>query len=397
MQTLKNIFHLFEALVADVWFGSPSRKIKVIGVTGTDGKTTTTHAIYHILKESGKKVSMVSSVYANIGGDIQDTGFHTTTPRAFTVFGFLKKAINAGSEYFVLETTSHALAQNRVWGIFYEVGVLTNITQEHSMEHKNFDEYVRIKTRLLLRSQTPIINYDAAVFGTVKKILSTNHKPFTTYSLTNPHADYTWDTHIKTPITETFNKENILAAMACCVSLGVSRDKVIRAISSFTLPKGRMDIVYNKNFMVVIDFAHTPNAIHNVLQEIRRNYLKSDGKIIHVFGSASERDDVKRPLMGKASAEFADHIILTEEDYRNEDVNKICKEIASGIGSSKPYEVEPDRGVAIEKAIKMAKKHDIVVCTGKSHETSLARNGTEHAWDEYKAVEQAVGLVDSRK
>ncbi len=390
MQTLKNIFHLFEALAADIWFGSPSRKIKVIGVTGTDGKTTTTHAIYHMLKESGKKVSMVSSVYANIGGDIQDTGFHTTTPRAFTVFGFLKKAIDAGSEYFVLETTSHALAQNRVWGIFYEVGVLTNITQEHSIEHANFDDYVKIKTRLLLRSKTAILNYDAVVFTTVKKILENQNKPFVTYSLANPQADFVWDSHIKTEISETFNKENILAALACCESLGVNRDKLIRSISSFTLPKGRMDIVYNKDFMVVIDFAHTPNAIHNVLQELRRNYLHLGGAIIHVFGSASERDDVKRPLMGKASAEFADHIILTEEDYRNEDVNKICKEIASGMKGKKKYVIEPDRGMAIEKAIKLAKKHDIVVCTGKSHEKSLARNGTEYPWDEYKAVADAV-------
>lgn len=389
MQTLKNLFHLLEAFVANSYYGFPSQKIKVIGVTGTDGKTTTTHAIYHLLKESGKKVSMVSSVYANIGGDISDTGFHTTTPRAFTVFGFLKKAVDARSEYFVLETTSHALAQNRVWGIGYEVGVLTNVTQEHSMEHKTFDDYMRIKTLLLLRSTYPIINRDAAAYEDVKKILKAHSKQFSSYSLARTDAEYTWDSKIKTDISESFNKENILAAYACCLKLGLEREKLLQTISSFTLPQGRMDIVHHKDFMVIIDFAHTPNAIHHVLQEIRKNYLKKGGRIIHVFGCASERDNVKRPMMGKASAQFADYILLTEEDYRNEDVTKISKEIASGIGS-KPYEIEPDREKAIERAIKMTQKNDIVVCTGKSHEKSLARNGKEYPWDEYGAVERAV-------
>ncbi|OGK56107.1 hypothetical protein A3H83_03610 [Candidatus Roizmanbacteria bacterium RIFCSPLOWO2_02_FULL_39_8] len=333
----------------------------------------------------------MSTVYAQIGNKTMETGFHTTTPRASTVFNYLKQATKAGSEYFILETTSHALSQNRVHGIRFEAAVLTNITQEHAMEHKSFEEYVKVKARLLLQSKHPIINLDADIYQTVKEILTTNRKTYTSFSLKNTEANIIWNKDIKTDISDDFNRENILGAYACCVLLGIEKEKAGRALSSFTLPKGRLDIVHEDDFMVIIDFAHTPNAIFNVLQEIRKNYLKTGGRIIHVFGSASERDDVKRPMMGEASAKFADTIILTEEDHRNEDVQDICKQIAKGIGSSKPYFTEPDRAKAIEWAIQMAKKNDIVVLTGKSHEKSLARNGKEYPWDEYKAVENAVG------
>ncbi len=384
------ISHVLEAIVARAFFGSPQKTIKVIGITGTDGKTTTTHAIYHILTTCGKKASMISSVYASIAGKTTDTGFHVTTPRGWALYKYLRQAVNAKSEFFVLETTSHALAQNRAWGIQFAVGVLTNITQEHSKEHAKFEDYVAAKARLLLSAKKSIVNKDAEIFPTIREILESNNKSFSTYSIFDKTADTVWTDSIKTSLVEDFNKQNMLAAIAACISLGLNEKEVLSAVSSFVLPKGRMDIVHEGDFTVVIDFAHTPNSIYKVLEQIKKNYLKNSGKIIHVFGSASERDDVKRPLMGQASSQFSDHIILTEEDYRHEDVNKICTEIASGFSTQTQYEIEPDRSKAIQIAISMAKKNDIVVLTGKSHEKSLARNGKEYPWDEYQTVKDAL-------
>src|SRR3989338_6773953 len=148
LQQFKNLYHLFQSILANVYYGFPVRNLKIIGITGTDGKTTTTHLIYHILKSAGKKVSLISSVYANIAGKTYDTGFHVTTPDVFPLYRFLRQSVDAGDEYFVLETTSHALSQNRTALINYEAGVLTNVTHEHLHFHKKFEEYVKSKTIL---------------------------------------------------------------------------------------------------------------------------------------------------------------------------------------------------------------------------------------------------------
>src|SRR3990167_796186 len=158
MQKLKNIYHLFQAILANLWYGFPSRRLKVIGVTGTDGKTTTTHLIAHILKTAGKKTSFVSTVCASIGGKESDIGFHVTTPSPFALQKLLKHSVDNNDKYFVLETTSHAIDQNRIWGIKYEIGVITNITHEHLDYHKNYEEYRNTKYKLLLNSKVAILN-----------------------------------------------------------------------------------------------------------------------------------------------------------------------------------------------------------------------------------------------
>ena len=162
-------------------------------------------------------------------------------------------------------------------------------------------------------------------------------------------------------------------------------------MQSFTLPTGRLETVYDKDFKVIIDFAHTPNALLQLLPAVRKRYLKKGGRLIHVFGSAGLRDFTKRPLMGEASAKYSDVILITEEDYRTEDLKKICEQIGSGI-KNKGYKIIVDRQDAINQAIKIAKTGDIVVLTGKAHEKSLCRGKTEEPWDEYKAVEKALEL-----
>ena len=174
-QRIKNIYHLFVAVFSNIFFGWPGGKLKIIGVTGTDGKTTTVHLIYHILKTNRLKVSMISSIGAVINGKEYDTGFHVTTPSSFTLMKFLKKAASFKSDYFVLEVTSHALDQNRVWGIPFEVGVITNITQEHLDYHKTYEEYLRTKLKLLFSSKTAVVNRDDKSYEKISKILT--HKP----------------------------------------------------------------------------------------------------------------------------------------------------------------------------------------------------------------------------
>lgn len=359
-QNFKNLYHLFQAIIANFYYGFPSRKLKVIGVTGTDGKTTTTQLITHILKLNGKKTSFISTVYAVIAGKEYDTGFHVTTPSPFFIQKFLKKSVDNQDKYFILETTSHALDQNRVWGIKYYIGAITNITHEHLDYHKNFEDYKKTKLKLLRMSQFG--------FKSSKKI--------------SPLVE-------NLPGITKFNRYNYTLAYNVCKKLGLSDSQILKGLVSFKLPKGRFEMVYDKDFKVIIDFAHTPNAFLNLLPEVKK-MIGNNGKIIHVFGAAGLRDFSKRPLMGEVSDRFSDYIILTEEDYRTENVLNIINQIVSGIKNKNKFEIIVNRQKAILKAISIAKKGDVVVLTGKSHEKSLCRGKIEYPWSEYKAVEKAL-------
>lgn len=404
MQKIKNIYHLIKAYLACVWYGFPAKKLKVIGITGTDGKTTTTSLIYHILKDCGKKVSMISTIYANIGGKIYETGLHTTTPDPIDIQKYLSLAVKNKDEYFVLETTSHALDQNRVFGVNYEISAITNITHEHLDYHKTYDNLVKTKAKIISKSKKALINLDDNSF----KIISSLYKNLKTYSLNNKNADYVYSNKIKTQLLGDFNKYNSLLGFAVCKELGLNDREIISAIFNFKNPSGRMELVYDKYFKVIIDFAHTPNAIDKALSTIKKEVLekKDYGRLIHVFGSAGLRDNLKRPLMGKASGSNSDIVILTEEDYRTESLDLIFEQISAGLFKSgfkfvmphmlktskekKVYSVIKDRQKAIMLAIDIAKKNDVVVLTGKSHEKSLCRGDKECPWDEFEAVKKAL-------
>ena len=388
IQKLKNFGHLIEAIVANFYYWFPSRKLKVIGVTGTDGKTTTSHLIYHILKSAGKKVSLISTVYAKIGKEEFDTGLHTTTPHPFLVQRLLKKAVDQKDEYFVLETTSHALDQNRVFGVNFLIGVLTNVTHEHLDYHVTYERYLKTKLKLLKMAKIAVVNQEDRSFKIIKNL----HLKVKSY-------------HSKLKILENFpnltkfNKQNYAAAYTVCRILGISDKVILKGMKTFNLPKGRLDLVYNKRFKIIIDFAHTPNAFLVLLPEIRKKFLKNSGRLIHVFGCAGLRDFLKRPLMGEISCQYSDIIILTEEDYRTEDVNEIMKQIEKGIKKSKiknqklkVYKI-PNRQEAINQAVRLAKDNDVIVITGKSHEKSLCRGKKEYPWDEYEAVKKALKLL----
>lgn len=385
IQYLKNLYHLIQAVAANIWYGFPSHKIKVIGVTGTDGKTTTTHLLYHILSTSGKKTAMLSTIYAKVGGKEIDTGFHVTTPDPFLVQKLIASAVRNGDTYFILETTSHALDQNRVWGVVFYGAILTNITHEHLDYHKSITEYARAKWALVERAKYALVNGDDEV---TKKMCEVKRSNVRTYGLIGK-ADYMRDFRKEITHLADFNAYNYLGAFGLCRELGIPENVIIESLSTFKLPAGRIDIVYNKDFMVIVDFAHTPNGIYRILETVKKQYIRGKGRLIHVFGSAGLRDHTKRFSMGKASAFFADVSYITEEDYRTEDPQTIADEIGKGF-EGKHYFVELNRERAIQQAIHGAKKGDVVVITGKGHEKSLCRGKIEYPWSDIECVKSYV-------
>lgn len=403
LQSIKNVFHFLVACISVFYYRFPGSHITVIGITGTDGKTTTTHLIHHILKTAGKKAGMISSVYAEIGGKKYDTGFHVTTPNPQDIPRYLRQAVDSGSEYFVLETTSHALDQNRISGIHFTVAVITNVTHEHLDYHKTYLAYLRVKEKLLKRAKIAVVNRDDASF----KHFGIWNNQRITYGI-KQEADFTPK---KFPFTSSlpgeYNRYNLLAAIAACRALGIEGSVIRKALATFTGVKGRFEKVPGQaGFTVLIDFAHTPNALEQVLKTVKG---MTKNKVIVIFGCAGLRDHSKRPMMGEIAAKLADYIILTAEDPRTEDVRVIIDDIAQGCKRGNAQEAHkkdkkihfhnrqkyfwriPDRQEAINFAIRyVAQKGDIVLTCGKSHEKSMCYGTTEYPWDERIAVEKAL-------
>jgi UDP-N-acetylmuramoyl-L-alanyl-D-glutamate--2,6-diaminopimelate ligase len=407
IQPLINIYHLFKAIIASIYYDFPSKKLILIGVTGTDGKTTTTHLIYHVLKNYVGKASMISSIHADIAGGIIETGSHVTTPDSLKVQKYLRSSLDNKDKFFIIECTSHALNQNRLWGIKFDTSVITNITEEHLDYHKTYKNYVCEKTKLLFRSSKSIINKDDKSYQCLVNKLRKKDKTFFTYSL-NKKADFNFDVRKKLGIKVLkFNTYNFLAAYSVLKTLNISDKLIEKGFKTFKIPQGRMETIYDKDFKVIIDFAHTPNSFKNILEEIFTFKKNKSNRIIHIFGSAGLRDRFKRPLMGEVSSKHSDVIIITEEDYRTEDPDKIATDIIKGVIKNKFLQVNPsklnkkskkvysiilDRKNAIKKAISIANKNDIILITGKSHEKSICRGRKETPWDEKKTVINALGF-----
>jgi UDP-N-acetylmuramoyl-L-alanyl-D-glutamate--2,6-diaminopimelate ligase len=391
-QKIKNIYHLFVAIFANLFFLFPARRIKVIAVTGTDGKTTTVNLIYHILRSCGNTASMVSSIAAVIDEKAYDIGLHVTTPTSFALQKLLRKAIKAKSKYFVLEVTSHAIDQNRIFGIPIKIGVLTNVTNEHLDYHKTYDNYLKTKLKLLKSSKIRIVNSDDSSYTLLSDARrEKTQEDWITYGLSES-SDFNPKTFdIKDAgLVGDFNKYNVLAAVATCKALDLKDEDIKKALKTFKMPIGRVDYVYKKDFNIMIDFAHTPNAFEQLLSSLRPTVK---GRIIHVFGSAGKRDSIKRPFLGEISSQYSDILVLTAEDPRVEDVNKIIAEIEVGIKKEQCEVIRiPDRKEAIEAAIQMAKKDDLVLITGKAQEASMNLGNLEEPWNEFKTVDEALGI-----
>lgn len=364
---------------ASEFYGAPSTKLKIIGVTGTDGKTTTASIVYHILKENGKKVGLISTVSAKIGGVEYDTGFHVTNPDPVMLNKFLAEMVKKNFEYAVLEVTSHGIAQKRIAGISFDYCAVTNITHEHLDYHKTFENYRNTKLSFLkLAKEKVIINADDSSYPFLKRNLEGSK--IIAYKRTDD---------VKGVLPGLYNESNLSCAVAICESLGINRKSSIKSVDTFEFPVGRLEEMKNDlGIKIYVDFAHTPNALKNVLTLLKG---KTKGRLISVFGCASERDPGKRPAMARISSELADISVFTVEDSRSENIYNIFKPMAAaarrkGKVLGKDFFEIPERGEAIAFAISKAEKGDCVVICGKGHERSLAYYGYEHPWRDQGAV-----------
>ena len=415
------------AYLAASFFDHPARKLTVIGVTGTDGKTTTSNLIYEILKAAGIKTGLITTVNARIGDEIVDTGFHVTTPEATEIQQYLARMVEAGLTHVVLETTSHGLAQHRVDGCEYDIAVVTNITHEHLDFHGSYEGYLRAKARLIEMLSTTaekkqgnirlaVINADDRSFGPLSKLIETNA---VSYSLKgkgdlnaieikhSPHGiEFIAEMEnerqeIRCNIPGSFNVSNCLAAYAASVKgLGIAPETAAKGINALQGVPGRMEVInLGQNFTAIVDFAHTPNALKVAIETARE---MTQGKVITVFGSAGLRDREKRKLMADVSVRLADYSVLTAEDPRTESLDDILAEMAEaatragGIEGVDFFRV-PDRGNAIRKGLALAKPGDLVISCGKGHEQSMCFGTVEYAWDDRTAMRAALGELMKKK
>lgn len=393
-------------LLTSAWYNFPARKLKVIGVTGTDGKTTTVNLIYSILRAAGRKAGMVSTVSAKIGEKFYETGLHTTTPEPRELWKFLDLMVKEGCEYAVLEVTSHALDQERVAGIDFEIGVLTNVSSEHLDFHKDFKDYFATKLKLLEKAELAVVNKDDPSYDQVKylipKLLTYGIKSDVDFKAEDIRAASRGTSFrmgervFETALLGKYNVYNILAAIAAARSLEIDWGFVKKGIEDFKTPPGRFEKVENdRGLNIVIDFAHTPNALEKVL-ELCSELKASGSRLIVTFGCAGERDQKKRPKMGEIAEHLADFVVLTAEDPRTENVDDIIEEIAQGCQKAGGIENQtffklPNRQEAINFVIqKLALAGDWVLLCGKGHEKSMCYGEEEHPWSEHRAVREAL-------
>ncbi len=408
------------AYLAAGFYDHPGRKLTVIGVTGTDGKTTTCNIIYQILRRSGLATGLISTVNAMIGNEVIDTGFHVTTPESPDVQRYLAKMVEAGMTHVVLETTSHGLAQHRVSGSEYDVAVITNVTHEHLDYHGSYENYLAAKGMLFKSLQDThekpqgnprisVLNADDPSFEPFKRIaparwISYSLKGAGTLNASNiqpgPDAiDFTLEgpdfkVQVHCPIPGEYNISNCLAAFGATVcALGIDPQLAADAIAGLPVVPGRMEhIDCGQSFTAIVDFAHTPNALTVALRTLR---VMTKGRLIAVFGSAGLRDREKRRMMGETSACLSDITILTAEDPRTESLQGILAEMAeaacmAGAVEGKNLFREPDRGDAIRRAVNMAGPDDLVAAFGKGHEQSMCFDNIEYAWDDRTAMRAAL-------
>lgn len=412
------------AWLAAALHGFPARQLVMIGVTGTDGKTTTSNMLYQILRAAGRRAGLISTVNAVIGETVLDTGLHVTTPDPQEVQAYLAQMVAAGLTHCVLETTSHGLAQGRVTACEFDIAVVTNITHEHLDFHGSLQAYRDAKALLfegLATAHTKpgvtklaVLNRDDISYTFLPPRIAVSQA---TYSTEQP-ADVrggdiaeladrlvfsmqpadTPPFTVTLPIVGRFNVDNALAAAtAAMVGLGVTAGDVQRGLAQLPTIPGRMERIavgVATDFTVIVDFAHTPNALKQALTAARP-LCGPGGRVIVVFGSAGKRDVEKRTLMGEVAGELADLIVVTAEDPRTESLRGLIAASMAGAerqGAQAGRNLwgEPDRQTAIQRAVDMAQAGDVVLICGKAHEQSMCFGEVEHPWDDRVATRAAL-------
>lgn len=394
------------------FYDNPSRKFKLIGITGTKGKTTTTFMIKKILEKQGKKVGLIGTIATYIGDKkIEDSA--RTTPESIKLQKIFADMAKENVDAVVMEVSSQSLKLNRVLGCDFDIGIFTNFSQEHisKNEHPDMEDYFGSKMKLFDMCKVAYTNADDIHGAKVARIAKTPE--ITTYgidnfchvlakdiTITNSYVDFKVkidgkNERVKTCIPGRFSVYNSLAAICVATKLGANAEQIKEALEEVRVP-GRSELVDNKKELtVMIDYAHTPESLESILQAVK-SYTK--GRVISVFGCGGDRDRIKRPLMGEVSGRIADYTIITADNPRTEELNSIIADIEVGIKKTKgQYTCIADRKEAIKKAIEMANKNDIVVLAGKGHETYQEINHEKFPFNERDIVKEVINDMNEKK
>lgn len=416
-QKIEPAGHLLEAVFFNLINGFPARKMNVIGVTGTNGKTTTSFLIHKMLTEAGYNVGLMTTVGYGVGKDIKMQVHHMTNVPTPELMQRLKWMRAQKIDWLVLETTSHALAQHRVWGVPYSIAVITNMTHEHLDYHKTFERYVAAKRSLFTLTQRNargrrlgVVNADDPITtefadeteNSVRYGVENGDVRATDIKLRSDGLSYraeagdiTYD--IQSSLPGSFNVYNTLAAVSVGRVLGLDKQQIEQGIAALKGVEGRMtSIDEGQDFSVIVDFAHTPDSFEKLFKDLRP-VVK--GKLIVMFGSAGRRDEAKRAIQGELAGKYADEVIITEEDDRDIDGDEILNQIAGGAEQAdkqrdKNLFLVHDRTEAINFAVSRASSAaDTVLLLGKGHEKTIERADGEHRWDEIGTAKEAVQAI----
>lgn len=425
VQKIKNVlFHLPKSFFYSAKYGFPSKKLTLIGITGTDGKTTTCTLINEILRQSGYQTGLITTIGAKIGDRGIDTGFHTTTPDPSLLQKVFADMVKSGITHVICEVTSHALDQYRFGGCVFEISGITNTSHEHLDYHKTMKNYIEAKSKLFSISKNAVLNKDDQSFEIIKKHIKIPFKTFSIDKISDYQAKkikleadtlsfYVNGQKFITDSSYDYQVYNILLATVICYKMGIKSEVIQQVIEHFPEAKGRREEFVNEfKFKTIIDFAHTPNALESSLSSLKKT---NKGNLITIFGATGGRDHSKRPLMGNIVSKFANIALITADDTRNEKVEEINKQIISGIDPNKSELIDyqeintkkqiqnvleiaknrfvyfniPNRQDAFNLSIKLAQPNDVIIACGKGHETTILHGHTEYPWSESEAFRTA--------
>jgi len=413
-------YHRLRAYLAAGYYRFPANRVRVIGVTGTNGKTTTCHLITAILEEAGHRVGMVTTTTIRLNRHSRVNKVKMTTPDPFQLQRLIRKMVDQGAEYLVLETSSHALSQSRDWGISYDLAVMTNLTREHLDYHHTFQEYRAAKFRLfknltksIRKPKMPkiaVLNRDDRSFQKFSKAETDRTFSYgilrgdvmaVSPSYYEEGSEFLVDSsagrqRIKTNLPGRFNIYNALAAISAGIALGVDLKTIARALAKIPGIPGRMEVIdEGQEFKVIVDYAHTPDGLNQVLETLKPTLR---GRLIAVVGAEGRRSKTKRPLLGALCGRYADFVIITNVDPRDEDPKEIINQVAEGVargvreGQKKRlgreiFKIE-SRRQAFKKAFDLARPQDTVLLLAKGAEQALELKNKTIAWDDRKVARQ---------
>lgn len=387
--------------IAQQFAGAPAQKLTIIGITGTNGKTTVATLVYQVLTKLGKKASLLGTVSKRILEEELHSSLTTSDP--IELASDMKAMTEAGSEFLVMEVSSHALSQARVNGFDFNVAAFTNLSHDHLDYHSTVEEYAKAKKLLfdqLPSTSTAIVNIDDVrghfmISDTKANVEEFSFKTQDNHILQNSANGLTLivdEVNIKSPLVGDFNAYNVAEAFLICKALGFDGNSIAKALQTCSGASGRMETVVVEGDhlpIVIVDYAHTPDALENVLSTLAK-LKKEDGKLICVFGAGGDRDPTKRPEMARAATKYADQLFVTSDNPRFENPDVIINQILTGFDQKEHVITQSDRKEAIQEAIKSAKSNDIVLIAGKGHEDYQDIRGTKHPFNDYEIAEAAL-------